>query len=274
MPKVSIITPTYNRADYIAYAIRSAQEQTFQDWEMVIVDDGSTDNTIQIVSSRMLNDDRIVLHTLTHNSGSPVVPRNYGVRVARGKYVAFLDSDDLWHPEKLEVQVGYLETIGEPFAYHNLLVKYVDVGKQELWAKMSTCHSGEVFPFLLRKNFIPTSSVLVTRELYRKHGSMDISLEVSHDWDLWLKIAFENNVHYIPDVLGGTLSIHYGSVISEVHKRRRESRKVIQKWVSYVDGMWYRRLLCYYYLMEIIDILPEFMKKRLRKWWYEQSRFK
>jgi len=255
-------------------AINSVKNQTFQDWEHIIVDDHSTDNTNQVIASHQVTDPRIIHLRKIKNSGTPVIPRNWGVRKAKGKYVAFLDSDDLWHPEKLEVQVGYLETIGACFSYHDILVKYVDRGTSEIWSRMSTCQSGPVFIHLLRKNFIPTSSVLITRDAYLHYGSMDMSLEVSHDWDLWLRVAFENDLHFIPDILGGTLSIHWDSVISEVHKRRRESRQVIRKWLPYVDGMYYRKVMFYYYLMEVVDLLPALMRNKLRAWWYEQERYK
>lgn len=274
-PLVSIITPTFNRVDMLGAAINSVKNQTFQDWELVVVDDCSTDNTIQVATSHQATDPRIRYLRTRKNSGSPVIPRNWGVREAKGKYVAFLDSDDLWHHEKLATQVGYLEVIGEVFSYHDIVVKYVDRGgESEVWSKMSTCHSGSVFPHLLRKNFIPTSSVLIRKYAYLHHGGMDMSFDISHDWDLWLRVAFENDLHFIPDILAGTLVIHHGSVISEVHKRRRESRRVIRKWLPYVDGLYYRKVMLYYYLMEVIDLFPTFIQERLRGWWYEQERYK
>ena len=275
-PLVSIITPTFNRVDMLGAAINTVKNQTLKDWEMVVIDDCSTDNTAQVVGSHQVTDNRITYYGFSKNSGSPVVPRNKGVALAKGKYVAFLDSDDLWHPEKLATQVGYLETIGECFSYHDILVKYVDREGRDsgVWSKMSTCHSGPVFTHLLRKNFVPTSSVLITKEAYLRYGGMDMSLDISHDWDLWLRVAFENDIHFIPDILAGTLLIHWSSVISEVHKRRRESRRVIRKWLPYVDGMYYRKVMLYYYLMEVVDILPTFVQERLRAWWYEQSHYK
>jgi len=273
-PVVSVILPTYNRVDRLAVAMASVKRQTFEDWELIIVDDCSTDNTKQVISSWKYTDDRIRHLETRKNSGSPVIPRNLGCGHAFGKYLAFLDSDDSWRKEKLETQVGYLEATGEAFSYHDLLVRYEDRRSSVFWSKMSTCHSGEVFPFLLKKNFVPTSSVVIRKDVYDKYGPMDMSLDISHDWDLWLKVAFEYQLHFIPDILVGTLDIHSGTVISEAHKRRKESRRVVKRWTPYVDGMWYRKIMLYYYVMEIFDILPYSWQQRIRARWYKQERYK
>ncbi|MBW8001726.1 MAG: glycosyltransferase family 2 protein [Planctomycetes bacterium] len=273
-PIVSVIIPTYNRVDDLVIAIESVQMQTFKDLEIIVVDDGSTDNTKQVVASHTICDGRIRYIDMGRNSGCPVHPRNTGCANAKGKYLAFLDSDDLWEPEKLKLQVWYLEVTGEVFSYHNMLVKYVDVGRSELWSKMSTCFSGEVFEVLLRKNFVPTSSVLIRSSVYNEFGPMDWKFKISHDWDLWLKVASKYQFHYIPDNLGGTLSIHYGSVIGDVHKRREESRKIVRKWKSEVSRRWYYKIMLYYYLMEVFDVLPKFLQGWVRSWWYEQERYK
>lgn len=273
-PLVSVILPTYNRVDTLRGAMDSVKRQVFTNWELLVIDDYSTDNTRQVISSWAMTDNRIKVLWTHQQTGSPVLPRNLGCRNARGKYLAFLDSDDQWDVEKLATQAGYLEVTGEAFSYHNLLVKYIDTGESEIWSKMSTCHSGNVFPFLLKKNFIPTSSVLLRKDVYDKYGPMDISLDISHDWDLWLKIAFDYQLHYIPDIIAGKLTVHHGSVISKVHNRRRESRDVIRKWVDYVDGDWYKKIMIYYYLMEAFDLLPKWVQMKLRRKWYEQDRYK
>ncbi len=273
-PLVSVIIPTYNRVFDLVTAIRSVLNQTFRDFEILIVDDNSTDNTREVVASLRRVDRRIMYGGMARNSGSPVNPRNTGCANSRGKYLAFLDSDDAWEPDKLEIQVGYLEVTGEVFSYHNVLVKYSDLGEDELWSRMSTCFSGEVFEVLLRKNFVSTSSVLMRKSVYNEFGPMDWRFTVSHDWDLWLKIASKYQFHYIPDILGGTLSVHRGSVISEAHKRRVESRTIVRKWKDSVNKRWYYKIMLYYYLMEVFDVLPGFAKKGLRAWWYEQERYK
>lgn len=112
---VSIITPTYNCARFIAETIECVLAQTYQNWEMLIVDDCSTDNTAQVV--RQYNDLRIKYHCLKQNSGAAVA-RNEALKMAKGRWIAFLDSDDLWTPNKLERQIEFMLTNGYSFTYH------------------------------------------------------------------------------------------------------------------------------------------------------------
>ena len=116
MPLVSIITPTYNSEKYIAAAILSVQDQTLSDWEMILVDDSSTDTTEQIILGFTENDSRIKFHKLEVNSGTGVA-RNTAITLAKGSYIAFLDSDDLWKPSKLERQIDFLRTNNLPFTF-------------------------------------------------------------------------------------------------------------------------------------------------------------
>ena len=105
MPElVSIITPMYNSQRFIKSTIKSVQAQTYENWEMIIVDDGSADGSIDIANAFVENDERIQLIILQQNQG-PAMARNKGIQVASGRYIAFLDSDDLWMPEKLEKQL-------------------------------------------------------------------------------------------------------------------------------------------------------------------------
>lgn len=111
---VSVITPTYNCARFIAETIQSVQAQTYENWEMVIVDDCSTDDTKAIVDTYMAKDSRVKYHCLEENSGAAVA-RTKAMELAEGEYMAFCDSDDLWLPEKLERQLAFMEETGHAF---------------------------------------------------------------------------------------------------------------------------------------------------------------
>lgn len=115
--KISIITPCHNAARYIGQTIESVLQQNYTNWEMLISDDGSSDDTIRIVSEYAQKDSRIKLFQLDGQSGSPAAPRNNGLEHATGKYVAFLDSDDVWLPEKLSEQVAFAEANDYPIVY-------------------------------------------------------------------------------------------------------------------------------------------------------------
>ena len=116
MDLVSIITPTYNCGRFIAETIESVLAQTYANWEMLIVDDCSTDDTKEIVGR--YDDARIHYHCLEHNLGAAVA-RNTALKMAKGRWIAFLDSDDLWEPEKLERQIAFMTQNGYAFSYHN-----------------------------------------------------------------------------------------------------------------------------------------------------------
>lgn len=114
-PLVSIITPTYNCGKFIAETIQSVQAQTYENWEMIIVDDCSTDDTRSVVEAFQASDSRIHYHCLEQNSGAAVA-RTRAMELAKGEYMAFLDSDDLWMPNKLELQLAFMEENGYDFS--------------------------------------------------------------------------------------------------------------------------------------------------------------
>lgn len=120
---VSIITPTYNCGRFIAETIQSVLAQSYTNWEMIIVDDCSTDNTQDEVTK--FNDKRITYHRLKHNSGAAVA-RNKALSMAHGRWIAFLDSDDLWLPDKLKHQIKFMEQNDYAFSYH----KYTEIDEE------------------------------------------------------------------------------------------------------------------------------------------------
>ena len=117
--KVSIITPCYNSARFISKTIESVLNQTYPYWEMIIVDDCSHDNTKEVVEQYCKLDSRIRLLCLEKNSGSATIPRNKAIEEAEGRFIAFIDSDDLWKPEKLERQLPFFNTSNIAVVYSN-----------------------------------------------------------------------------------------------------------------------------------------------------------
>jgi teichuronic acid biosynthesis glycosyltransferase TuaG len=113
---VSIITPSYNSAKFIAETMQSVQNQTYQNWEMIIVDDGSSDETDEIVTSIIQSDNRIQFHKLSQNSG-PAVARNTGIEKATGDYMTFIDADDIWFPTFIENNIKIIQETGIPFVF-------------------------------------------------------------------------------------------------------------------------------------------------------------
>lgn len=183
MALVSIITPTYNCGRFIAETICSVQAQTYQNWEMIIVDDCSADNTKEIVEQFSANDSRIRYHCLERNSGAAVA-RNTALRMANGRWIAFLDSDDLWLPEKLEHQLRFMVDNGYSFSYHeyseisesgqDLGVHVGGIAKAGAFAMFSCCWPGCL-------------SVMYDRE---KIGLIQIrDVRKNNDTAIWLKVV-------------------------------------------------------------------------------------
>lgn len=194
-PGVSVIIPTYNRWPMVGAAVASVLAQSFRDFELIVVDDGSTDGT----STELLQFGSQLRYFRQDRSGVSAA-RNSGVRQSHGRLVAFLDSDDLWQPEKLKTQVGYMEYFPE--------VRICQT--EELWVRNGvrvnprTKHrkpSGDIFDRSLDLCLVSPSAVMMTRELFDCSGGFDESLPVCEDYDLWLRIARDNPVPLIEQPL-------------------------------------------------------------------------
>lgn len=186
MPEVTIVLPTYNRADMILDAIRSVQAQTFQDWEIVVVDDGSTDNTEEVVLS--LHDSRI--HYVYQENKGLAGARNTGIRHAHSELITFLDSDDAFLPQKLEWQVGLMKS--RPSL--GLVAGDFFFADPHL-TRLSEARSWQSHPNLTLKDWILgcpviVCAVIVQRAWLEKAGGFDETMRYVEDWDLWLRLAY------------------------------------------------------------------------------------
>lgn len=200
-PLFSIIIPTYNRAEKLRRALQSIDKQTLRDFEVIIGDDGSTDNTKNTVDeySKILP----IQYVYEANWGGPARPRNNAIKVAQGEWICLLDSDDWWYPIKLEVVSKHL--YNSDILYHDLDI-YSNNKKMRL-KKARGCHLGNpVFNDLMRSgNVINNSSVVVRKSIVDMAGGFfeDKSLIAVEDFDLWLRIArISDRFTYIPKCLG------------------------------------------------------------------------
>jgi len=197
-PKVSVIIPTYNRADLLPRAIDSVLNQTFKDFELIIVDDGSTDNTKEIVKEYQKKDERIK-YIWQENSGGPAKPKNTGIKNSQGEYIAFLDSDDEWLPEKLEKQLkllGSSNTLG--FVSCNALIIDENNNRKEKY----NSPKNKNFVSLLEGNKIwSCSSVIVKKDIFERLGFFDENLNFGEDWEMWLRIAKRYNFDFVYEPL-------------------------------------------------------------------------
>jgi len=199
IPRVSIVLPTYNRAYILESSMRSILEQSYRDFELIIVDDGSTDNTEELVCS--MKDDRIVYVRHDHNQGV-AVGRNTGVARARGEFLAFQDSDDLWLPEKLQRQVALLEVAEKNVGVvYGVLEKIMKDGRRVVVPGDDVKQrEGNIFEEVLRGNFITTQVAIVRTELVRRIGSFDPDLVWLEDWDFWIRYMKNTSAVFDPVV--------------------------------------------------------------------------
>ena len=187
-PRVSVVIPTFNRADYVQVAIQSVLQQTYRDLEIIVCDDGSTDNTVEVVRSIQESSDLpVLLEVLPYNLGVSAA-RNKAIYLAQGDLIAFLDSDDSWLPEKLNKQVNFLDSnpeyIGVGCALENQVVGK-KLNKYTLKNRLNS--SDDLFQFLYRC-FITTSCFLVKKDALILAGLFDLSLKSSEDRDLWWRL--------------------------------------------------------------------------------------
>lgn len=190
---VSIIMPTYNCGHFIKRAIDAVLSQSYSNWELIIIDNSSTDNTEQIIQDY---DEARIKYKKVNNNGVIAYSRNKGIEISQGKWIAFLDADDWWSSDKLRFSVEALQN-GNDFVYHDLYKKFqkknfCSLFKSKIKTKQLRRPSHQ---FLLENgNVIPNSSVVLNADIIRKIKgiSEDISLITAEDYDCWLRFALES----------------------------------------------------------------------------------
>lgn len=219
---VTVIIPTFNSSKTIARALRSVRAQTYQNLDIVIADDASCDDTQQRVDD--FRDPRVTfLPSQEKTNKGPAVARNRGLAQARGTYVAFLDSDDEWLPDKLRTQVDYLET--HPACSivvsnaKDISAEGIVVG-EEFDPPNIPASGAEAWRVLLKYSFIETSSVMTRRSLADELGGFDPNLFVSQDQDMWIRLATRGDVGLIYEIQG---HIYKLSTSHMKRNRRREA---------------------------------------------------
>ncbi len=210
--KVSIIMPAFNAERYIAESISSVLAQDYQNWELIIVDDGSTDNTPTIVSIFQKTDERIKY--FWQKNGKQGKARNKGIEETEGSFVAFLDADDIWNPTKISQQVNLLTGTKSDlvFGYSYLLESGVKTNKK-IGRGLGEYRGEAAIEFLLLNDAFIMSTVLVKRDALLQVGCFeeDVKIQYCEDWHIWLKLAFEGFTFYTDSVVVSYYRIHQES---------------------------------------------------------------
>lgn len=204
---VSVIMPSYNTAKYIAESIESVINQTYPHWELIIVDDCSTDDTDSVVA-KYLSDGRIRYLKNEKNSGA-AISRNYALREAKGKWIAFLDSDDVWLPDKLEKQIAFMENNGYCFSYTNYIEideESIPNGKRVTGPKRITKHG------MYNYCWVGCLTVMYDADAVGLVQIQDI--RKNNDYAMWLKVCKKADCYLLNETLGkyrkrtGSISRH------------------------------------------------------------------
>ena len=182
-PLVSVIIPTYNREKMVGEAICSVLNQTYEHYELIVVDDGSTDNTSKVFEE--YRDDLTILYQ--ENQG-PSAARNTGINAARGSLIAFLDSDDIWKSKKLEVQVNYMLNHPEVNICQTEEI-WIRNGVRVNPMKKHKKYSGWIFDKMVSLCIVSPSAVMLKKDLFAEVGLFDEALLACEDYDLWLRIG-------------------------------------------------------------------------------------
>ena len=226
MPKVSVILPTYNRASLIGRAIKSILNQTFNDFELLIIDDGSVDDTEKVVKT--FADTKVTYKKHEENKGAAAA-RNTGIHLARGEFIAFNDSDDEWMPEKLERQIKKFSEVNSNIGV--IYCGYIAVSQQtnrEIF-RSTPMEKGKIYPRILQGCITGTFTPLIKQACFEKVGLFDETLPSCQDWDMWIRISEYYEFDFISDILV-KMYIHGSQISTNLEAKIEGKERILEKY--------------------------------------------
>lgn len=230
-PLVSVVIPTYNHAQFVGYAVKSVLAQTYPNIEIIVVDDGSTDETADILKPYLAR----IIYLFKPNGGTPNA-LNYGIERTKGKYVCWLSADDAFRPEKIAKQLTQMESKPEiGFAYTSFAV--IDGEGKKLYDVHSQTYlsTQEMVRKLREGNFINGSSVMMRKTALEKSGWFDEGLAQAHDHDLWFRLLRNFPCGFLDDLLldyrwhGSNMSQHPDTSCEEIVRER--AKRLFPEWL-------------------------------------------
>ena len=230
MPRVSVIIPTYNYGHFVTQTIDSVLQQTYRDFEIIVVDDGSTDDTAERLQSYI--DRKQINYVYQKNLGLPGA-RNTGVRASQGSLIAFVDSDDLWAPKKLELQVPKFDQAPDVGVVFGNTRKFYDqmISRTTAFGDIPPAR-GRVLCELIQRTFVPMPTVVIRRECFETVGWFDEPLQSpGEDIDLWLRLSLKYSFDYVDDVVA-FYRIHATSISANVVKIAERRLQVLTRFID------------------------------------------
>ncbi len=248
-PTVSVVIPTYNRAHLTGTTLQSVLSQTYQDFELIIVDDGSIDNTEEVVKA--FTDERLRYIRMEKNSGTAGVPRNKGIEASRGEFIAFLDSDDEWLPEKLEKQINKFKSVPpEVGLIHSGF--YIIREAEKRIIESTPTDRGDVFQSAVKGSLaVAVGTTLVRKECFQKAGVFDTELLGSEDWEMLIRLARYYQFDFVPEILvkyyvyGAQKSHNLERQIQGYDRITRKYRNYLPKKINSRRWQYLGTLCCY-----------------------------
>lgn len=249
VPEVSVVMPAYNAEKTISESINSVIKQTYSNWELIVINDGSNDNTLNILNLFAETERRIVIINLTKNGGLPNA-RNEGCKLAKGKYIAFLDSDDLWSVNKLTIQVEFHYSNPKIRISHTNFDSFVENGIvkrpfSRIIDKTNT-KTGLLYPGICYRNTIGVLTVMLDKNLLKEVGYFDASMWTLEDQDLWVRIAKENKEFGYIDKILAFYRISPGGLSKKVGRYKKAYKYYIKKFNN-ASGIDSKMLWRFYY---------------------------
>lgn len=257
MPKASIVIPAYNQAQYLEYTLKSVLNQTFQDWECVIVNDGATDNTEQI-AQKYVELDRRFKYVYQENKGLSGA-RNTGIEASQGEYVGLLDSDDLWEPQMLEKTVGYLDKNPKVDIVTGAYDMIDETGKTISTRITPRVSKNALEDLLVGGVGFPPHALLLRREVFSACGLFDTRLRALEDWDMWLRAA--NSGHRFGDIdcLIAHYRCHTSSMRYDIERMRSSYLNALEKFFNVQNNPYIIKLKPYAYAYQWL-VLAQYCK--------------
>lgn len=261
---VTVIVPTYQAAPFLKKTLETVAIQTIKPVELIVVDDGSSDETVDVIMKFCKENLELQVRLLRETHRGPGAARNSGIKAAKTHWIAFLDSDDLWHPQKLEKMfAAIVDNPQSNFFCHNEYVRYLDGSEITVDYSDGFQVSQPIEEQLYRKNYFSTSAVICCRELLEKWGGFDETLSSAQDYELWLRISPDISPIFVTHILG-TYIYRKGNISTSKHWRRLVNRlRVKHKHRKKVGSMLYIYSMFTIPLIHATSMLSNSIKKSI-----------
>lgn len=261
-PKVSIIVTVYNHANYVADAIKSVLTQSFQDYELIIINDGSTDNTREVIE-RYRDSERVTIKNIQHVGRQKAL--NMAFKLAKGDYITVLDSDDMYLKDKISKQVEYLDNHPEIVMVGTNAIE-VDLIHQKKYLNKPPITDGEIRYLLLYEALFPFPVIMVRRRILKSVGYCDESLQLKEDFDLFAKIATKGKIASISEVLviiRRHANNNFKYFDPETHRQSMLKVRWSNLWRLKPDFLMFNRMMLWLSFEFLINLFPKTLRRKI-----------